>query len=518
MALRKLTWILLLTTLAPALASANEPDKARWVLLLANRSGIIEALDPDSLKEQGTIRTGPMTDWVAARPDGQTLIVAMPHPPGTNGCCTLYSLDLETHAMVPLNFPAMRGVFSADGLELFVQRRNVGIDTIDLLTMARGATSGPLGKSYYLQPSPYRRWLFGVSSEASPTLDLFDLKTNSITRSIALPKGLRLTGTWAGQNYLLLGYGKGKETLWTVTVESKQLGEGTKSDLPELGGECRMPNSRATEPLFLQPPVVAGGRVFVYEGFGYKFDRRMCATVPSGGLYVLDPESGAVVGHLAPSLYFMRVVANSDGTELYAIEVGSNPVKAAQRLVRLDARTGKILAARDLYASDGMVVHETLALIYDSLIPRGEVQATVAERPAWMAACPVTKAVLDEPERDPKASPFGFGEWFISQDHKIWFPRQDWRAGQGNKVILIRPAGKRLDITGKRIDAAGPAVHIRPGDFASDYPGSTYEVIGLTFPTEGCWEITAKAGTDELRFTTTVSPGRKAVTAQLAHH
>lgn len=109
-----------------------------------------------------------------------------------------------------------------------------------------------------------------------------------------------------------------------------------------------------------------------------------------------------------------------------------------------------------------------------------------------MGACAVTKPVLDEPKRDPKASPFGFGEWYISPDRKIWFPRQDWRAGEGNKVILVRPAGERLDITGQRIYQPAPPVHIGAGDFVSDYPGSTFEVIGLTFPTEGCWEMTAK--------------------------
>ena len=463
-----------------------------------------------------TIRAGSMTDWVAARSDGQTLLVALPQPPESKGCCALYSLDLETEAMVRLIFPAMRGVLSADGHELFVQRGNVGIDTIDMLTMARGAPLGPPEKSYYLQQSPYRRWLFGVSNEALSTLDLFDLKTNTIAWSTALPSGLHLTGTWAGQNYLLLGYGEDQGMLWTVTPESRQLGEGKKLNVQELGGECRVPNSKATEPLLLQAPVAAGGRLFVYEGFGYKLDRRNCAMVPSGGVYVIDSASGAVVGHFATSLYFMQVVANGDGTELYAIELGPKLDEPSERLVRLDGRTGRILAARDL--SEGIVVHETLALIYDSLIPRGEVQARVRQRPAWMGACPVTKPVLDEPKRDPKASPFGFGEWYISPDRKIWFPRQDWRAGEGNKVILVRPAGERLDITGQRMDQPAPPVHIGAGDFVSDYPGSTFEVIGLTFPTEGCWEMTAKTRRDALRFTTTVSPARQALAATSQLH
>ena len=502
MTLRRLVWMFLLASLLPARVSAS--DQARWVLLLARRSGLVEAIDPATLRSMGTIHLGSMNDWVSSLPDGRTLLVTLPKPPESQGCCGLYSLDLESRKMYPLIFPAMRGVLSQDGHQLFAQRGNVGIDVVDLLTQTRRPAISPPGKTYLLQPSPYRRWLFGVAYWPSRTLDLFDLKTNTIARSHSIPGNQQLTGAWVKEKYYLFGYGKGKGTLWSVTPETQELGEGKPVDLRELGGDCRLPGGKARVPLWLQLPVAVGARLLVYEGFGYKFDRRPCTRPPSGGVYIIDPATGAVVTHLAPSLYFMNVVANYDGTELFGIEVGPTPGKDSTRLIRLDASTGKILASQEI--SGQLVVHATLALLFDSLIPRGEVQATVGTPPPWMAACQMTKPMLDEPPPDPKASPFGFGEWYISDDRSIWFPRQAWRAGSDNKVILIRPAGVRLSISGRRLDA--PAPHVKMDGLVSDYPGSTFEVVGMTFPTEGCWELTAQAGNDVLRFVTTVAPSR----------
>ena len=502
MTLRASVWIFLLASLVPARAISS--DQARWVLLLAGRSGVIETVDPATLETIGTIHTGSMNNWVAALPDGRTLLVALSKPPESQTCCAIYMLDLESGRMVPLIFPALHGVLSMNGHQLYAQRGNVGIDIVDLLTLQRGPAMGPLGKTYLLQPSSYRRWLFGVAYTPSLSLDMFDRKTNTLARSISIPGGQQLTGVWAGEKYYLLGYGKGKGTLWSATPDTQNLGDGKPVDLHELGGDCRLPGSKVTEPLMIQPPVFAGGRLVVYEGFGGKFDRRECASPPSGGVYLIDPASGAVVAHLAPSLYFTRLEASRDGTELFGIELGPSMAKYTSRLIRLDPGSGKILASREL--NGGMAVHLSLALLFDSVIPHGEVQASLGTTPSWMAACTVTKPMLDEPPSDPKASPFGFGEWYISDDRAIWFPRQGWRAGTDNKVILIRPAGVRLAISGRRLD--GPAPPLKLGAGVSEYPGSTYEVIAMTFPAEGCWEVTAKAGNDVLRFVTTVSPAR----------
>lgn len=76
------------------------------------------------------------------------------------------------------------------------------------------------------------------------------------------------------------------------------------------------------------------------------------------------------------------------------------------------------------------------------------------------------------------------------------------RAGEGLKVIWVRPPGTQLEITGCRLDAPAPPLR---ADFfpAGAYP-SGFEVTGLTFPAAGCWEVTAKAGSDVLTFVTPV--------------
>jgi hypothetical protein len=63
----------------------------------------------------------------------------------------------------------------------------------------------------------------------------------------------------------------------------------------------------------------------VYEIFGDKLDRRdRCNQSIPGGIYEIDPASGAVVSHLAPAVQFSRLVASHDGRSLYGIEIGSS--------------------------------------------------------------------------------------------------------------------------------------------------------------------------------------------------
>lgn len=71
--------------------------------------------------------------------------------------------------------------------------------------------------------------------------------------------------------------------------------------------------------------------------------------------------------------------------------------------------------------------------------------------------------------------------------------------GKASKVAWFRPAGAQLEVSGRRLDGAAPPLAI-------DIPaGSAYvhrfTPSGMTFPTEGCWEIVAKANQHELRFT-----------------
>src|SRR3954464_12923771 len=121
------------------------------------------------------------------------------------------------------------------------------------------------------------------------------------------------------------------------------------------------------------------------------------------------------------------------------------------------------------------------------------------------SACVVTEAIRAEPPRDPNADPFGTGPWYVNADRSIWAGWDAIRmvAGpKGNKVLWIRPQGRQLTISGRRLDAnASPATATIPCCYPTGFQAS-----GLTFPTEGCWQISAKAGTSELTFVTRIKP------------
>lgn len=119
--------------------------------------------------------------------------------------------------------------------------------------------------------------------------------------------------------------------------------------------------------------------------------------------------------------------------------------------------------------------------------------------------CPATEAVRAEPPQDQNADPFGLGPWYINADRTIWAGWDAVRmvAGQkGNKVLWIRPQGTQLTISGRLLDADAPPPKARiPGGYPTGFQASN-----LAFPTDGCWEISAKAGTSALTFVTRVGP------------
>jgi hypothetical protein len=128
-------------------------------------------------------------------------------------------------------------------------------------------------------------------------------------------------------------------------------------------------------------------------------------------------------------------------------------------------------------------------------------------------SCPVTAAIRAEPPPDPNytssaqqgAGPVDIGPWYINADRTIWagWDAARMKAGpQGNKVLWIRPWGTQLTVSGRRLDAEAPPP---TASIPCCYP-TGFQASGLTFPTEGCWEISAKAGNSQLTFVTRVGP------------
>lgn len=148
----------------------------------------------------------------------------------------------------------------------------------------------------------------------------------------------------------------------------------------------------------------------------------------------------------------------------------------------------------------------TRALVSVSLVILSVVGLGAANEKA-SPYCPATDAVRAEPPRDPNADPFGSGPWYANGDRTIWagWDAVRMRAGKkGNKVLWIRPAGTQLTVVGRRLDTtASPMKPTIPCCYPTGFQASR-----LAFPTEGCWEIVAVAGTRQLTFVTRVGPER----------
>lgn len=69
------------------------------------------------------------------------------------------------------------------------------------------------------------------------------------------------------------------------------------------------------------------------------------------------------------------------------------------------------------------------------------------------------------------------------------------------KWAWYRYTSGKIEVTGRRLDAPAPPLQ----DVTPDgYGNRGFQVSGLIFPTEGCWEITGSIGNDQLRFVTLV--------------
>lgn len=126
--------------------------------------------------------------------------------------------------------------------------------------------------------------------------------------------------------------------------------------------------------------------------------------------------------------------------------------------------------------------------------------------------CAETEAVRQQPPSDPGASDFGHGPWYINANRTMWAdPWHPWSASpKGIKVLWIRPVGEQLRIAGRRLDGSAPALAAR---IPCCYRG-TYQSTRLTFPTAGCWEIAASAGSESLTFIVAVGSAPPAGSAR----
>ena len=119
-------------------------------------------------------------------------------------------------------------------------------------------------------------------------------------------------------------------------------------------------------------------------------------------------------------------------------------------------------------------------------------------------ACPVTEPSWVLPPDDPAVqSESSYGYYYVNEDRSIWASAWWFNLdenylvpGEGLKTGWFRPAGEMLEITARRLDGDAPAFE---ASVPCCYP-TRFQATGLTFPTAGCWEVTAQAGESLLTF------------------
>lgn len=126
-------------------------------------------------------------------------------------------------------------------------------------------------------------------------------------------------------------------------------------------------------------------------------------------------------------------------------------------------------------------------------------------------SCPVTESEWILAPDDPAVNnPPAYGYYYVNEDRSIW--ASAWWAGEdgnhlrvsedGIKVGWFRPEGAELQITGRRVDGWAPPLE---SHVPCCYP-TRFQATGLTFPMQGCWEVTAKAEDRVLTFIVRVEP------------
>jgi hypothetical protein len=128
------------------------------------------------------------------------------------------------------------------------------------------------------------------------------------------------------------------------------------------------------------------------------------------------------------------------------------------------------------------------------------------------SSCATTKPLWLKPPED-TAIPDApvFGHYFANEDRSIlasaWWieDQEDYQlhiTEEGIKMGWFRPVGAPLEITGQRLDGQAPPLR---ADIPGIYP-TRFQATGIYFPTEGCWEVNAKAEGSERSFVVWIKP------------
>ena len=129
------------------------------------------------------------------------------------------------------------------------------------------------------------------------------------------------------------------------------------------------------------------------------------------------------------------------------------------------------------------------------------------------SGCPVTHPRVFDPPPGVEADEL-FGATASVGNGQLWV------GGLGEKGVLVLARGTdgafgtkfgwwraipgELRITGRRLDGSAPALM---ASVPSGYDPTGFQASGVSFPTDGCWEITGQVGATTLTFVTLVLAG-----------
>jgi hypothetical protein len=137
-------------------------------------------------------------------------------------------------------------------------------------------------------------------------------------------------------------------------------------------------------------------------------------------------------------------------------------------------------------------------------------ESGTAKPPRVAETCPVTNP-SDKPfvppspyPAEPRLGGFWFGSdglWIIPPENGEWQGLKQKMGWWRHAYAWRKEPTPKLKITGRRLDSQAPPLDV-DGPNAVGVSGSpgNYMMVGLTFPTPGCWEITGRYENDELTF------------------
>ena len=320
-------------------ASVLLAQTPKEVIVTAGRAGIVEIIEPSTLETLARIHfkfpDGNVgLDRVSVSMDGAKLYVEGPIPSDPRGCCVLYSVDL-----VSLQTSIVASVFGSTSRQQFVFSDGLVYPVTSIF--AGGLVKGMNNSLLHLSPDGH--WLFGVRSYPTPALEIFDRALGAFVREMT-PAGSEsdggVSGTWDGDHFYLYAESKsGQSRIWNVLPDTEQLGEGVAVEqLGQIPG-CASNNDKDI--------VAAGKRVFLYERFGFIGDRRIiCNTPVPGGAWIVNPRTGRPAKHIASDAHFSTLVADQRRSFLYGWASEGRYGDGPARLLRIDARKGRIVKSR----------------------------------------------------------------------------------------------------------------------------------------------------------------------------